>query len=68
MPTNILFRVHLSIYNFNMHSDVVHITRTIDVDFYYKILMHIFHLLYFHNRARWAIIVIICPFRGTREI
>ena len=26
------------------------------------------HLLYFHNRAKWAIIVIICLFRGTREI
>ena len=30
--------------------------------------VHISHILYFYNRAKWAIIVIICPFRGTREI
>ena len=34
----------------------------------FGIIIDISHLLYCHNRARWAIIVIICPFRGTREI
>ena len=34
----------------------------------FGIIVYISHLLYFHNRARWAIKVIICPFRGTREI
>lgn len=29
---------------------------------------YISHLLYYHNRARWAIKVIICPFRDTREV